>query len=112
MSSTSDCSLCDRLVKCGTGTTTAAPYEVKNLDTPADDVVLVTSKDTILTPELAHILSSIYFLPKFGDSEDSVPSLVDAMVLRPMKLVGDGANCPFQVNRNGADSTGATMRYL
>ena len=77
-----------------------------------NDVIVYTPGDTSLTPELANVQSSIYSLPKFGDNEDSVHSLVDAMILNPIRIVGEGANCNFRINRNGADSTGATVRNL
>jgi len=49
---------------------------------------------------------NIYSIPKFGDREDSIHGLIDALVLAPMKIVADGANCNFRWNRNGADATG------
>jgi hypothetical protein len=82
------------------------------LDTPVDDVLSFTGGDATITPDLGIIQSSIYAISKFGDNEDSIHSLVDALVLTPMKAVADRANCSFQWNRNGADSSGATVKNL
>jgi len=38
---------------------------------------------------------NIYSIPKFGDREDSIHGLIDALVLAPMKIVADGENVIF-----------------
>ena len=63
-------------------------------------------------PEISGALRSIYAAQAFGDNEDSVHSLVDRLVLEPMKVVGETANCAFMMNRNGSDASGATINSL
>ena len=81
-------------------------------ETPADDVVQFSKEDTALSGNLWSIASSIYAAQAFGDNEDSVHSLVDRLVLEPMKVVGESANCAFMMNRNGAGASGATIKSL
>lgn len=82
-------------------------------DRPEADVVNNTHGClTPLSPELGRLRDSIYTLPRIGDNEDSVHSLVDDLILRPMRFLGHQMNCNFRFNRNGSDATGATIKNL
>ena len=73
-------------------------------------MVRFSKKDTTISANLWSIASSIYAAQTFGDNEDSVHSLVDRLVLEPMKVVGETANCAFIMNRNGTDASGENLR--
>lgn len=89
-----------------------SPYQTPILDEPVDDVVLSTNEGITLDPALGSIRESILSLDRIGDNEDSIHSLVDPLVMRPMKLLGRKADCSFQMQRNGVDSTWATIQNL
>jgi len=91
-----------------------SPYHatITGLDQPVGDVLAVANEAALLVPQLAKLVGSIYSSSKFGENEDSVHSLIDALVLDPMKIIGDGADCIFKWNRNGIDASGATVKGL
>ena len=74
--------------------------------------MLSTNEGITLDPALGSLRDSILSLDRIGDNEDSIHSLIDPLVLRPMKLLGRNADCSFQMQRNGVDSTGATIQNL
>ena len=82
-------------------------------DRPEADVIYNTHGGPAeLSPELGRLRDSIHALPRIGENEDSVHSIVDDLILRPMKFLGDEMNCNFRFNRNGPDATGATIKNL
>ena len=87
------------------------PIGADTLDVPAQDVMEKTDDGTLL-PELELIRGAILAGRMYGDNEDSVHGLVDLLILRPVSLIGNGSNCPFAMQRNGVDSTGATISNL
>ena len=90
-----------------------SPHPIGSHDRPEADVIYTTrGSPAALSPELGRIRDSIHALPKIGDNEDSIHSIVDDLILRPMKLLGAAMNCSFRFNRNGSDSTGATVKNL
>lgn len=89
-----------------------SPHPVSALDRPEEDVILVKDTETVIIPELGRLRDSIYTLPKIGNNEDSVHSLVDALILIPMQLLGRRMKCNLRMNRNGSDSSGATIQNL
>ena len=89
-------------------------YSIDATDRPASDVIstTLTLQNSIVVPELAILQASVHALQKFGDNEDSVHSLVDTLILSPMSIIGRCTDCPFKINRNGVDSSGATIAKL
>ena len=83
-----------------------------SFDVPEEDVMQLTNGDATLLPDLGVIRDSILTGRVFGDNEDSVHGLVDLLILRPMTLMGGRAICSFEMQRNGVDSTGATVANL
>jgi hypothetical protein len=61
---------------------------------------------------LDHIRAGIFTLPSVGDTEDCVHSFVDDLILRPLIELTQLQNCTISTNRNGVDSSGATLRNL
>ena len=87
-------------------------FSITSDDKPVNDVLSFQDQEVRVNPPLTKIMATIHYCPKFGENEDSVHSLVDQLVLTPMDLVGRAMDCKFRFNRNGADSTGATIRML
>jgi hypothetical protein len=83
-----------------------------DLDQAVDDVLSHATDDHMLVDRLETIRSAIKHVEKFGDNEDSIHALVDLMVLTPIALLGKNTGLAFNINRNGADHTGATLRSL
>ena len=81
-------------------------------DAPMKDVLLFPRKDTSVTIELAFIRHTIYLSEKHGDTENSVHSGVDNLILTPIKLLTKRMGCILQIKRNDVDASDATLRYL
>jgi len=82
-------------------------------DQPVPDVIKEeSSASTNLSPELENLRSTILTLVYHGDTEDATHSSVDSLILNPIKNLCLRNGCTITTNRNGVDSSGATLNSL
>lgn len=81
-------------------------------DQPAKDVVEVATTGLNLPPDLDSIRSPLFSLEYHGNTEDCTHAAIDLLILNPIKKVCLYRGCNIRTNRNGVDSSGATLRNL
>ena len=82
-------------------------------DQPVSDVIKEeTTASTNLSPELENLRSTVLTLTYHGDTEDATHSPVDSLILNPIKNLCLRNGCTITTNRNGVDSSGATLNSL
>lgn len=84
-------------------------------DFPAVDVVkTVMDEDysVTLAPELEYIRSAILALVFHGTTEDCTHTAVETLILNTITMLCQFRGCHIQRNRNGVDSSGATLANL
>ena len=81
-------------------------------DVPVDDVLLFPCKESNVIPELAIIRETVFFCPKHGNSENSIHSVVDSLILTPMSLIAKRMGCILRINRCVMDISDSTLRNL
>ena len=83
-------------------------------DKSVPDVIMEESmaSKTNLSPELESLRGIILSLTYLGDTEDATHFAIDALILRPIKDLCLRNGCTLTTNRNGVDSSGATLKSL
>lgn len=85
-------------------------------DIPASDVLgsneVASAEDSLLAPQLDNTRSTILSLTYHGTNEDCTHSAVEALILNPMTYLCKFRSCSLRRNRNGVDSSGATLSTL
>jgi len=85
---------------------------IDGADQPAADVIREDMERPHLPPELESIRSTILAMEYQGDTEDATHSPVDLLILNPIKKLCLRNQCTVRTNRNGVDSSGATLKNL
>ena len=93
----------------------AAPRTwVPGADVPLQDVVVAREEASaiVLSSDLESIRSSIFDGVYVGTTEDATHGPIDALIVKPIKKLCLRCGCAVQTNRNGTDSSGATLKNL
>ena len=81
-------------------------------DQPVADVIQEDNKRSNLPPELETIRGTVLSMDYQGDTEDATHGPIDSLVLNPIKKLCFRNQVTIQTNRNGVDSSGATLNNL
>ena len=87
---------------------------VSGADVPCQDVVLAREEASaiVLSSDLESIRSAIFDGAYVGTTEDATHGPIDALIARPIAKLCLRCGCAVQTNRNGTDSSGATLKNL
>ena len=92
----------------------AARTWMSGADMPVQDVIVAkeNASAVVLSPELEIIRSAILRWVYSGSTEDATHAPIDALIVDPIKNLCLRCGCVVQTNRNGTDSSGATIQNL
>lgn len=81
-------------------------------DLPATDVISSVNTSAAVTPELETVRGVILSLMYHGNTEDCTHSAAEILILNVITILCRYRGCHIQRNRNGVDSSGATLADL
>ena len=92
----------------------AAHTWVPGADVPVQDVVVMRDEASAiaLSSDLEGIRSAIFDVNYVGTTEDATHGPIDDLIVKPIKKLCRRYGCSVETNRNGTDSSGATLKNL